>query len=247
MLHPICRRVTLASLVALSFTGMACAQSNTAPPLMFYAASSGKTTLDQGEGGGNPFASALIDLLGRPGLTLAEFATQLTALTSAKSRGRQTPQVPEAAVAGPWIASPKPETERRFALVFVFSDYQASGGAPSLPGAARDAQRIATALRAAGFDTEIALDPGRQNVRQLLEAFSKRSAQADIGLFYTTGHGLEVDGTVYVLPGDFPVAKGNTALASHALRLSDVAAAAKARGANFVFYGGCRDNPFQGK
>jgi len=42
-------------------------------PLHFYASQSGAETLDQGEGGGNPFASALIELLGRPTITFERF------------------------------------------------------------------------------------------------------------------------------------------------------------------------------
>ena len=63
-------------------------------PLVFYATSPGGETLDQGDGGGNPFASSLIDLMGRPTLSLSGLSSELTTLTYQKSHGYQTPEVP---------------------------------------------------------------------------------------------------------------------------------------------------------
>lgn len=54
-------------LLAVSTSGalqLAMAKSEHAAPSVFYASQSGKSTLDQGQGGGNPFASALVELLG---------------------------------------------------------------------------------------------------------------------------------------------------------------------------------------
>ncbi len=48
---------------------------------------------------------------------------------------------------------------------------------------------------------------------------------------------------MYLIPGDYPIAERNRALAGRAIALPRIAEAAQARTVNLVFYGGCRDNP----
>ncbi|MBS0241505.1 MAG: caspase family protein [Proteobacteria bacterium] len=235
------RRLATAGLAALAIA-LYMPAAAAAETLIFQAASSGQQTLDEGEGGGNPFASALIEVLGLPKVTLGEMPGAMRDLTTRKSAGAQLADVPKVATEGAWTLAPGAAGERRRALVIVVADY-AKAGANSLPGAARDATRIANALRAAGFDVESALDLDLGAMRARLAEFSTRSAGADVAAVYATGHGVEVDGTQYMLAGDFPVAEGTAALKSHALTLADLAAAARAKRVNLVFWGGCRDNP----
>ncbi len=110
----------------------------------------------------NPFASALVELLSRPQLTLAALPSQLSELTLRMSRGIQQPQVPLNPEPAAWTLLPKRAGETRSALVVVFSDYSASDGAPSLPGAKRDAIRVGASLSGAGFDTQTFVDPSRR-------------------------------------------------------------------------------------
>jgi hypothetical protein len=215
-----------------------------ADALVFYASESGRQTFDQGEGGGNPFASALVEVLQRPTLTLSELPAELQRLTEQKSRGLQSADAPVSVPRGNVSLVPAKPEERRIALVMVVSDYAQSGGAHSLPGAKYDAERIASALRRAGFDTEIALDFGLRAMRDRLADFGNRTTASDLAVIYTTGHGVEVEGTVYLLPGDYPIKEHATALATRALPLPEMARLLGARRANLVFYGGCRDNPF---
>ncbi len=212
-------------------------------PILLYASQPGQQTLDQGEGGGNPFASALIELLSHPDLSLAAFPSELRRLTVRKSDGFQTPDVPSRAEPARWKIRPKPADETRMAMVIVFSDYSASGGATSLPGAKHDASRIAAALTGAGFQTEGIVDPNRIELPDMLRRFAERSAAAEFAIMYVTGHGVEVNGTVHLLPGDYPVSERNGALAQKAVPLSQFARSTRARHANLVFYGGCRDDP----
>ena len=211
--------------------------------LVFHASESGKQTLDQGEGGGNPFASALIELLERPSLTLSLLPTELKQLTVRKSKSFQSADVPMAVSQGTFSIVPPRQGEVRIALVMMISDYTQSGGAQSLPGAKHDAERIVSALRRAGFATEIALDLGLHAMRERLADFRIRSMISDTALIYTTGHGVEVDGTVFLIPGDYPIQQRNAALAKRALPLPEIALSLAARQVNLVFYGGCRDNP----
>lgn len=220
---------------------------NVSPPraetLIFHASQSGKQTLDQGEGGGNPFASGLIELLSRPSLTLAEVPSALRALTYKNSKGFQVADVPASTSQGNYLLTPPREDEKRVALVMVVSDYAKSEGAKSLPGARNDANRIAAALRRSGFETEIALDFRLDKMRNKLASFRAASSAYDLALIYTTGHGVEVGGTVFLLPGDYPVVERNSALRKRALPLPEIAQSSSAKLANLIFYGGCRDDP----
>ena len=215
-------------------------------PLVFHAARSGEQTLDEGAGGGNPFASALIELMSRGDLTLEGFPSELRQLTWQKSSAFQSPDVPDRVQPASWMFQRKPADGTRVALVVVFSEYSAPG-AQSLPGAKHDAGRVGAALAAVGFQTEIVVDPTRAELNDVLRRFTERSAGAESALVYTTGHGVEVNGVVYVLPGDYPVSEKEKALERKAIRLSRLALAARAKQVNLVFYGGCRDNPFAPK
>ena len=82
-------------------------------------------------------------------------------------------------------------------------------------------------------------------MRQKLADFAARSARYDAAAIYVTGHGVEVARTVYLLPGSYPVALKDAALNDQAIRLADIAGSVHARHVNLVFYGGCRDNPFE--
>jgi hypothetical protein len=55
---------------------------------------------------------------------------------------------------------------------------------------------------------------------------------------------VEVEGVVYLLPGDYPAGRGSDSLNDLAVRLSELGSAAHAKLVNLVFYGGCRNNPF---
>ena len=215
-----------------------------APPAsVFHASQSGQRTLDVGEGGGNPFASALIEALRTPRLELARLPQLMAGLTDDKSAGRQQADGPRTVAVPDWQLARAAAGERRVALVIVVSDYS-KGGANSLPGAARDAERVTAALQAAGFATTKVVDAAQPAFRAALARFSRDSTNADAAVLYTTGHGAEVDGRVHLLFGDYPINAGAKDLARHAMRLSDIAKAPRARRVNLVFYGGCRDNPF---
>lgn len=220
------------------------AVENVIEPIYIYASQPGRVTFDQGDSGGNPFASALVETLGSEALRFKELLHQLITLTETKSEGRQRPDVRDDARLNTWRVLPKSPRERRVALVVVFSVYSASGGAQSLPGAAHDMSRVGDALEKAGFVVQRVLDPDRAKLQTILRGFADRSAASDVAAVYTTGHGVEVDGAVYLLPGDYPVSRGDTVLGQRAIRLSELGAASRAGHANLIFYGGCRNNPF---
>jgi hypothetical protein len=215
-------------------------------PLVYYATGSGGTTLDTGEGGGNPFASALIEVAGEKTLRLRNLATRLGKRTAALSQGyqvvecRNDPHLPD------WQFSKNYHlaNEKRDALVLVVSDYSASGADMSLPGAARDERRIAAMLAQYGFSVLQGIGPRRHELTRALASFRHRSRGSDIAIIYATGHGVECDGTVYLLPGDYPVHEGfgRALLQQRAVSVNRLVSAASATTQNIVFFAGCRSH-----
>lgn len=229
----------LAAAIATNSQRMVGAESKFAEPVVFYASRSGRPTLDQGEGGGNPFASALIDLLERPSLTYSEFRTDLVALTREKSRGFQEPDASTSVDSTHWRVKPISASARRVALVFVYSNYGNAGVTP-LPGAKRDLVRVSAALKGAGFDVQAAIDPTQNDLRVALDVLSRRSQKAEAAVIYLTGHGFEHRGQVYLMPNDYPFAEGSKRLSELAVHVPSLASYLKARSANLVLFGGCR-------
>lgn len=213
--------------------------------IFFFGTSSGGKTLDQGEGGGNPFASALTELLARENLTLDGFARDIVTLTGRYSRAFQRAEVFPISPLETLSIRPKPPAESRVALVLVFADYSSSGGLSSLPGAEHDARRVGAAFDAAGFNTKMLIAKSLADLSETLDDFVTRSKSADFAALYTTGHGVEVTGTIYILPGDYPIRQGNAGLSTHALRINDLSGHMCAKRANLLFYAGCRDNPLR--
>jgi hypothetical protein len=213
--------------------------------IAFYGTRSGGRTLDQGEGGGNPFASALIELLARKKLTIDTLARDIVKLTERNSRAFQRAEVSPISSVGRLDIRSRPSAESRVALVSVFADYSASEGLISLPGAEHDARRVGAAFDAAGFDTKTLIAKRLVEVIEALGDYVSRSVSADFAVLYTTGHGVEINGKIYLLPGDYPISNGNACLSTHALRVNDLSKYMRAKRANLLFYAGCRDNPFR--
>jgi hypothetical protein len=217
----------------------------TPPAVVYFATRAGGTTLDTGEGGGNPFASALIEAANETGLQLRNLAPRLRELTAAKSCGHQIvecfgePSLPD------WRFQEDlgREREKRTALVLVVSDYSGFSTGVSLIGAARDERRIAGMLAQHGFSVDQGIEPRRRELIRALLSFRRRSQGADIAVVYSTGHGIESDGIVYLLPGDYPESEGfgSTQLRRHAIGVPRMVKAASACGQNLVFFAGCRE------
>lgn len=205
--------------------------------VFLYASRSGRPTYDQDLRGGNPFATALVDLLpARKELTLGDFSSQLIELTATNSRGRQHAEI----VGSPEMAElsflPKPADETWVALVVVFANYAQSNASPSLPGAAFDAKRISEALTRAGFQVTNLVDADEVALMRTLQGFGKRTMTAHVALIYTTGHGVESNGVAQIL---LPYERTGNAASS--LPVTEFAKHIQAKRANLIFYAACRN------
>jgi hypothetical protein len=233
-------RLAIATLI-MAASSLGCA----AEPSFIFASQPGMPTYDEANGGGNPFASALVEALTKDKLSFGEFRDELARLTVVKSRGRQVPEFVDWTSENGRPLSPRPVGEVREALVVVFANYSDTDWASSLPGAKHDLVRVADQLEQLGFGVESVLDPTRAELEARLSEFARRSAASQVALLYVTGHGIETDHKVYLLERDYPVKRGLAALDERAISLTRLGEALQAADINLVFYAGCRDNPFE--
>lgn len=204
-----------------------------------YASQSGRATLDRGEDGGNPFASALVELLNRPSLTLAELIEQIATITLRESGGYQLPDISGIRGASNWTMKPNRFEKKNVALVATFSQYTA-GNVSWLPGAERDRVRVANALRAAGFKVVTIANPAKSDLDRLLRDLSTASKDSDAAFIYVTGHGFEDQGKVYLAPSNYHFNHRERPVGHGAIYVGSLGKGLNAKRANLVFFGGCR-------
>src|SRR3954469_14710630 len=90
--------------------------------------------------------------------------------------------------------------EKRVALVIGNSAYQ---NVARLPNPVNDGATIAATLKDAGFDVvDSRHDLPAADTRRALRDFADRARDADIAVVYYAGHGMEVDGSNYLIPID---------------------------------------------
>lgn len=138
--------------------------------------------------------------------------------------------------AGPALAG------KRAALVLANSAYQ---HAPSLANPVNDGAVMAKTLKEAGFDVvESRHDLSALDTRRVLRDFADATRDADIAVVYYAGHGIEVEGSNYLIPVDAKLER-DTDVYDEALSLDRVLVAVEpAKQLRLVILDACRDNPF---
>ncbi|WP_082730490.1 MULTISPECIES: caspase family protein [Sphingomonas] len=141
--------------------------------------------------------------------------------------------VPEAAIAG-----------KRLALVIGITQYRS---VPSLANPARDAAKVAQALRSVNFEVTELTQSSQVNRTELLTAitaFKRAAVGAEAAIIYYAGHGVQVGAKNWLLPSDVQAETPDeieaSAVASSYL-INAVSGATKVR---LVILDACRDNPF---
>ncbi|MET3361793.1 MULTISPECIES: caspase family protein [Bradyrhizobium] len=145
------------------------------------------------------------------------------------------------ALAGCLACSPA-LADKRVALVIGNSAYKS---VPKLANPASDAGLIGGMLRKAGFDTvDVRQDLNASEMRKALREFGGRTRDADVAVIYYAGHGMEVDGTNYLIPTDAAL-ETDTDVYDEALPIDRVLVSIEpAKQLRLVILDACRDNPF---
>ncbi len=132
-------------------------------------------------------------------------------------------------------------TEKRVALVIGNGAYAAS----PLRNPVNDARDVARALSALGFEVIARENASRTEMLRAVVDFGDRLAGGGVGLFYFSGHGIQVGGKNFMVPIGADM-RSERYVSVDAVDVDTVLAqmdAAKNR-LNIVILDACRDNPF---
>jgi uncharacterized caspase-like protein len=103
-------------------------------------------------------------------------------------------------ILGSSLADIQAAPDRRVALIVGNSAYK---NVTKLPNPASDAAAIAAMLKKSGFEVvETRQDLTINDMRRAIRDFSDKTRDADIAVVFYAGHGIEVDGTNYLVPID---------------------------------------------
>ncbi|MHC2618888.1 putative caspase-like protein [Bradyrhizobium huanghuaihaiense] len=134
------------------------------------------------------------------------------------------------------------QAEKRVALVIGNSAYKS---APRLANPVNDASLVGGMLKKAGFDlVDIKLDLNAAEMRRALRDFGGRTREADVAVVYYAGHGIELDGTNYLIPTDASLETDSDVLDETLPLERALFAVESARQLRLVILDACRDNPF---
>ncbi|MFB9268578.1 caspase family protein [Bradyrhizobium erythrophlei] len=133
----------------------------------------------------------------------------------------------------------------RVALVIGNSAYK---NAEPLPNPVNDAAIVQATLKSAGFDlVETHLDLQATEMRRVLRDFADQARDADVAVVYYAGHGIELEGTNYLIPTDARLER-DTDVYDEAFSLDRILLAVEpARQLRLVILDACRNNPFSEK
>lgn len=136
------------------------------------------------------------------------------------------------------------DEEARIALVIGNGDYDTLG---RLNNPTNDARDMADALSDIGFDVDLRINTDLESMEEAVVEFGRRLAsdRGATGFFFFAGHGVEADGSNYLIPS------GATIRSESFLRTRSVATQTvldemqnAGAGLSVVVLDACRDNPF---
>jgi len=132
--------------------------------------------------------------------------------------------------------------EKRVALIIGNSAYQQAG---TLANPVNDAKEMATALKDLGFVVLLGLDLDKRAFDIKVRDFSRALADADTGVFFYAGHGLQIAGRNYLIPIDAQLQRERdvdfeAVGLEFILKQMELEREGKT---NIVFLDACRDNP----
>lgn len=133
--------------------------------------------------------------------------------------------------------------DRKVALVIGNGAYRTSTVSP-LTNPPNDARDVSRELEGIGFDVTTVTDGTEEAMGIAIEAFGAELQRADVGLFYYAGHGVQYEGSNYLIPVDADLPNTNL-LRYRAIAADEILAYMEGAGTNLnlFFLDACRDNP----
>ena len=177
-----------------------------------------------------------------PNLIIKEVPAEPAQASKPISTPAQTSSVPVKPTNFSSMSMDKSSSERRVALVIGNSAYQHT--AP-LANPTNDAQDVAQALQKFNFQVILKTNADLETMADAVFQFGEKLKGGGVGLFYYSGHGLQVKGENYLLPVDANLQREDDVKrkAISANDIVDKMGEGKSH-LNLVFLDACRNNPF---
>lgn len=128
----------------------------------------------------------------------------------------------------------------KVALVIGNGAYE---NAPDLPNPPNDARAMASLLRSMGFQVVEGIDVDKSAMGDLVDEFTEKAYDADVGLVFYAGHGMQVGGKNYLIPVDANLSSP-AHLKTRTIEISSIVDSLPADPSiGVVILDACRDNP----
>ena len=133
--------------------------------------------------------------------------------------------------------------EHRLALLIGNSDYTHGG---SLNNSLTDVRAMKRTLESLGFMVLKYKNCAQKDMKMAMDKFGEKLKGQDVGLFFYSGHGVQVNGHNYLIPTDAKMDNENDA-EYDCVRAGRILAKMESAGTrtNIVILDACRDNPFE--
>lgn len=139
------------------------------------------------------------------------------------------------------LAAPRAFAGERVALAIGVSAYRSS----PLPSPVKDATEVAQTLAGFGFSVTLAKDPNSEDFKAAVNAFVAKARGAEAAVVYFSGHGLQVNGEVYMMASDTRADRPEI-FQRDDFTVNGILDRLQAAGVDFKFVivDACRGNPF---
>jgi uncharacterized caspase-like protein len=134
------------------------------------------------------------------------------------------------------------KNERKTALIIGNGSYSSG----PLKNAVNDARDMAVLLSGKGFKVILRQDASRAEMREAIREFGNEITGGGVGLFYYSGHGLQIDGVNYLVPIDADIqlkaeVSEECVSAATVLKVMEYSN----NRINIIILDACRNNPFR--
>jgi tetratricopeptide (TPR) repeat protein len=179
----------------------------------------------------------------RARLAALDSGAPLPVIPPAPARAASATSIPTPQALIPAVLPHRASQGRRVALVIGNSGYI---NVPALPNPERDANAVADALRAIGFDkVTLEINDTHEKLVNALRNFAHDAENAEWATVYYAGHGIEMNGVNYLIPVDAKLATDRD-VQFEAVPFDQVMASLEgAKKLKLVLLDACRDNPFE--
>ena len=138
-----------------------------------------------------------------------------------------------------FVSAAPAAADKRVALIIGNGAYE---NVPHLPNPTNDAKDVADALQRSGFDTILGVDLDKAAMDAAAIRFARAARDADVALFYYSGHAMQYAGINYLAPTDAKLTdEADLRLLE---RVDDIVAdLQRAKNLRILVLDSCRDNP----